>query len=53
MINLKNYIFYVPKELRESMPVEGIDTLASLTLTDTEYPVKQEFNLSEGNQWFH
>ena len=38
-INLKNY---VPKELRESMPVEGIDVLASLALANAEYPMKQE-----------
>ena len=38
-INLKNY---VPKELRESMPVEDIDALASLALANAEYPVKQE-----------
>lgn len=38
-INLKNYI---PKELRESMPVEDIDALASLALANAEYPMKQE-----------
>lgn len=38
-INLKNY---VPKELRESMPVEDIDVLASLALANAEYPMKQE-----------
>ena len=38
-INLKNYI---PKELWESMPVEGIDVLASLALANAEYPMKQE-----------
>ena len=41
-INLKNYIFSIPKELRESMPVEDIDALASLALANAEYPVKQE-----------
>ena len=39
-INLKNYI---PKELRESMPVEDIDALASLALANAEYPMKQEY----------
>ena len=38
-INLKNY---VPQELRESMPVEDIDALASLALANAEYPMKQE-----------
>ena len=38
-INLKNY---VPKELRESMPVEGIEGLAELALQVSEYPLKQE-----------
>ena len=38
-INLKNY---VPKELRESMPVEGIEELAELALQVSEYPLKQE-----------
>ena len=41
-INLKNYIFYVPQELRESMPVEDIDELAKLALQVSEYPMKQE-----------
>ena len=36
------YIFLVPKELRESMPVEDIDALASLALANAEYPMKQE-----------
>ena len=42
-INLKNY---VPKELRESMPVEGIEALASLALANAEYPIKQESHSS-------
>ena len=42
-INLKNY---VPKELRESMPVEDIDELASLALQVSEYPMKQESHSS-------
>ena len=42
-INLKNY---VPKELRESMPVEDIDALASLALSNAEYPMKQESHSS-------
>ena len=40
-INLKNY---VPKELRESMPVKGIEELAELALQVSEYPLKQETN---------
>ena len=39
-INLKNYI---PKELRESMPVEDMEALASLALEIAEYPMKQEY----------
>ena len=42
-INLKNY---VPKELRESMPVEDIEELASLALQVSEYPMKQESHSS-------
>ena len=42
-INLK---YYVPKELRESMPVEDIDELAKLALQVSEYPMKQESHSS-------
>lgn len=42
-INLKNY---VPKELRESMPVEDMEALASLALANAEYPMKQESHSS-------
>ena len=42
-INLKNY---VPKELRESMPVEDIEELASLALQVSEYSMKQESHSS-------
>lgn len=38
-INLK---YYIPKELRKSMPVEGIEELAKLALQVSEYPLKQE-----------
>ena len=42
-INLKNY---VPKELRESMPVEDIDELAKRALQVSEYSMKQELHSS-------
>lgn len=41
--NLKNY---VPKELRESMPVEDIDELAKRALQVSEYSMKQESHSS-------
>lgn len=49
-INLKNYIFNIPKEFREFMPAEDMEELASLALKVSEYPMKQEFNLSEGRR---
>jgi len=33
-INLKNYIISIPKELRKSKPVEGIEELARLALQE-------------------
>ena len=51
-INLKNY---VPQELRESMPVEDIESASDLVSEALEYPVKQEadnLNVVGGSEQF-